>query len=85
MENNTTQLSTNWQDIGATWPDPFLLKHAKDKDMAPGFPYSGGYFRNLCTGANADPYLSQHVFRIGKHPAIRKAVLVEWLNARTRS
>ena len=80
--HNTTQ--PPWAEIAAPWRDPFLLKDAKDQTKAPGFPYSGGYLRNLCTGTNPDPFLSQHVFRIGKHPAIRKAVLIEWLNARTR-
>jgi len=77
--------SISWAEVAAPWRDPFLLKDAKDQNKAPGFPYSGGYLRNLCTGANADPFLARHVFRIGKHPAIRKAVLVEWLNNRTRS
>lgn len=77
-------LSVSWEEVAATWRDPFLLKDARDQKKAPGFPYSGGYLRNLCTGKDADPYLSRHVFRIGKYPAIRKAVLIEWLNARTR-
>jgi hypothetical protein len=84
-ENTSTQHSRNWNEIATPWRDPFLLKDARDQKKAPGFPYSGGYLRNLCTGSNPDPYLSKHVFRIGKHPAIRKAALVEWLNARTRS
>jgi len=81
MSQNTSTLS-QWAEIGAEWPDPVQLRHIK---RLSGFPYSGGYLRNLCTGREADPDLQQHVFHIGKFPAIRKQPLIEWLEKRTRS
>jgi hypothetical protein len=77
------QLSTSWSVIAESWPDPVQLRHA-DRDTMPAFPYKKSYLRNLCTGANPDPFLAQHVFRCGKHPQIRKAALIEWLERRTQ-
>ena len=75
---------TTWDEIGASWPDPMQFRDM-DKRKLSGFPYSGGYMRNLITGPEADPGLKRHVFYIGKFPAIRKRLLIEWLNNRTRS
>ena len=69
------------QDNG--WPDPILLKDLNAK-KTPGFPYSGGFFRNLCCGQNADPELCEKIFHVGRLAAIRRAGLVRWLDGRTR-
>jgi hypothetical protein len=75
MEKNNV-----WQEICKNWPDPVLLKNL---DRYPEFPYSGKYFRNLVTGQNCDEKLKRAIFRIGKYPAIRKSVLINWLIERT--
>ena len=69
-----------WAEIAKNWPDPILLK---DLGRLPGFPYSTGYFRNLVTGQECEPELKASVFRIGRFPAVRRDVMVEWLAGRT--
>ncbi|MFZ2631623.1 MAG: hypothetical protein WA081_05405 [Desulfosalsimonadaceae bacterium] len=73
-----------WKDIAESnkWPDPVLLKNMT-ADRLPGFPYSRGGFRNRVTGKDADPELTASLFQIGKFPAIRRADLVAWLDAKT--
>jgi hypothetical protein len=76
--------STTWADIGAQWPDPIQLRDA-DRKRLPGFPYSKGYIRNLTTGlTRRDPALADHVFYCGRYPQVRKQVLIDWLESRTR-
>ena len=74
-----------WREVAedAGWPDPILLKDMT-KERMPGFPYSKGGFRNKITGKNADRELSEKSFFVGKLAAIRRADLVDWLDARTR-
>ena len=74
------EVTNVWEEITKTWPDPILLKNL---DKFPEFPYSGRYFRNLVTGQKCDAELKRAIFRIGKFPAIRKSVLIEWLSGRT--
>ena len=69
-----------WSEIAKNWPDPILLK---DVGKLQGFPYSKGYIRNLVTGQKCEPELKAAVFRIGKYPAMRRGVMVEWLARRT--
>lgn len=76
----TNSIQNHWQEIGEKWPDPIQLRKLK---TLPGFPYSQTYIRNLSTGSKPDPYLIDHVFRIGKYPAIRKDALITWLHLRT--
>jgi len=75
---------TTWQEIAESnaWPDPLLLKNLTEK-KTPGFPYSRGGFRNRVTGKDAETELSEKIFFIGKYPAIRRADLVDWLDAKT--
>ncbi len=77
---------TTWESIAQenAWPDPILLKNMTP-DRLPGFPYSRGGFRNRVTGKDADVYLTDRLFSIGKFPAIRRADLVNWLDGRTTS
>ena len=69
-----------WTEIAENWPDPILLK---DLGKLVGFPYSKGYIRNLVTGQTCESELKNSVFRIGKFPALRRDVLVDWLAGRT--
>lgn len=78
----TSEHSKIWKDVGALWPDPVQLRRLGRLE---GFPYSPGYFRNLCTGQAPDPDLKAHVFHIGKMAAIRKKPLLDWLARKTRS
>ena len=74
------QESRVWAEIAENWPDPILLKGVEELD---GFPYSKGYIRNLVTGQTCEPELKASVFRIGRFPAVRRDVMVEWLAGRT--
>lgn len=75
---------TTWQEIAEAndWPDPLLFKNLSP-DRTPGWPYSKGGTRNRITGADADPFLRDKVFHVGKYPAARRAHIVEWLDRKT--
>jgi hypothetical protein len=74
-----------WREVAEDnqWPDPVLLKIMTPEKL-PGFPYSRGGFRNKVTGKNAHTELAEKTFYVGKLAAIRRADLVEWLDARTK-
>jgi len=76
-----TQNNSAWDEVSKSWPEIILLK---DVDRLNEFPYSGGYFRNLCTGHQADPFLAENLFWIGRFRAMRKQPLAAWLEKRTR-
>jgi len=76
-----TQNNSAWEEVSRSWPEIILLK---DVNRLEGFPYSRGYFRNLCTGSQADTFLRENLFRVGKFPAMRKLPLATWLEKRTR-
>jgi hypothetical protein len=86
ITTETTTTESTWALIAIenAWPDPVLLKNT-DPGRLPGFPYSRGGFRNRCTGKDADPALTANLFTIGKFPAIRRADLICWLDAKTTS
>jgi hypothetical protein len=76
-----SQKKTTWGELSKAWPEIILLK---DVNRLENFPYSRGYFRNLCTGHQADVFLRENLFRVGKFPAMRKQPLAAWLEKRTR-
>ena len=80
MVSRIENSATAWKDARQNWPDPILLK---DVEQLPGFPYKKRYLRNLCTGSKADKYLKPNTFYIGRFPAIRRDVLIAWLENRT--
>lgn len=77
--------SGQWSDIAEReqWPEVILL-HQADQSTLPSFPYRKTYIRNLFSGNDPDPHLAEHVFRVGKFPAIRRDDLIAWLDRRTR-
>ena len=80
--NQIEAQETLWGKIAESnqWPEIIYLK---DIGKLPCFPFSNGGFRNRVTGKDADPALSKEIIQISKYKAIRRDVLIPWLEAKT--
>jgi hypothetical protein len=75
---------STWDQLAENWPDVIYLKDADSRKL-PNFPYRQKYFRNLCTGNDADLFLKKSLLSVGRFRAIRKKALVMWLDHRTKN